>query len=113
MAEEEDDVPPPLPPPRTESLAPAEEPEGPSKWSQQPLPMIPIEEDDGSASDTDVESCNSSNEENTGLEKPEETTAHGVATATTAPEEVKTNGGDDSCPAEDGPLIDEPSATDR
>lgn len=71
MAEDDDDAPPPLPPPRAESLANAAAEPAPitrSEWPQQPLPMIPIEEhedDDGSIADseTDVESCNSSNED--------------------------------------------------
>lgn len=43
--------------------------EGGEKWSQQPLPMIPIEEDDDDDNDdnsdsaTDVESCHSVNED--------------------------------------------------
>lgn len=68
-----------MPPPRTESLTNAGDAPAPptrgggsdaaegNKWSQQPLPMIPIEEHDdddeevNSASETDVESCHSSN----------------------------------------------------
>lgn len=86
-AMEEDEGPPPLPPPRTESLASTGEPTPPprdgsggggdgqadNKWSQQSLPMAPVienddddedNEDGGSdASETDIESCNSSNED--------------------------------------------------
>lgn len=79
---DDDEGPPPLPPPRTESLSAGEPtvasrdggsgdgPENNNKWSQQPLPMAPVyehagdDENGGSDSETDVESCNSSNDDN-------------------------------------------------